>query len=278
MTDLQTVVLGILKFVDEVCRENGLTYYLAYGTLLGAVRHHGFIPWDDDIDLWMPREDYMKLLEILQNTQDERYALSTGDLKPNGDRPEVLQMRIVDKKVRIKRAYAVGEVIPYFPWVDIFALDEYPKKNFKKYISSFKRELFMFKVARSKTFLIKAKSFYGMMNRFLYFLYNKCGLLKHCLNEQKHLDKVYKAITRYSQNKEENDGVFCYAAVYLSRIEKCLFETEWFGKPVELEFEGLRCLCPRNTDSILKKVYGDYMQLPPEDQRRKTHDVELVVE
>ena len=64
--ELQKIELEILKYIDKVCKENSLTYFLAYGTLIGAIRHKGFIPWDDDVDIQMPRDDYNKLCEILK--------------------------------------------------------------------------------------------------------------------------------------------------------------------------------------------------------------------
>lgn len=163
MTDLQTEVLDILRFIHEKCRQNNLKYYLAYGTLLGAIRHKGFIPWDDDIDLWMPRADYMRFLSILRSDDNERFGLSQGKYKPEGDRPEVLQMRVIDKKVLIARDFSTDKTITAYPWIDIFALDRYPIEARDKYIGSFKRELFMYKIARAKHYLIKEKSVFGMM-------------------------------------------------------------------------------------------------------------------
>ncbi len=120
--NIQERSLSILKFLDKVCRQNGLTYYLAYGTLLGAVRHEGFIPWDDDVDVWMTREDYMKLLSYLrENNTDERFVLNEGPHKPKGDRPSEFQMRILDLDGTLSRTYA-GTTIQAHPWIDFLHL------------------------------------------------------------------------------------------------------------------------------------------------------------
>ena len=278
MTELQQVVLGILEYVDRLCKENDIIYYLAYGTLLGAVRHSGFIPWDDDVDLWMPRKDYLKLLDILHKENDQRYVLSYGEYKPKGDRPELFQMRVLDKKVHIKRSFSAGEVIDSYPWIDIFALDEYPKSKGDIYIREFKKELFLYKVARTKNYLIKEKSFFGLMNRIIFVLHNRIGLFQKTLNEEKHINKAFEALTKYLDKNNSNPGFFCYAAVYLSSIQKCLFEMKWFGTPINYEFEGKLFYGPNDADSILKLIYNDYMSLPPIEKRVNTHKVELEYE
>lgn len=275
--ELQNEVLQILQYVDHICRRESLTYYLAYGTLLGAVRHKGFIPWDDDIDLWMPRNDYMKLLDFLHRNQENRFILSAGKYKPKGDRPEQLQMRVIDTKIKIQHSFSAGEIIECYPWIDIFALDVYPMNKKHSYLNTFKRELFVYKIARAKNYLIKERSLLGMMNYVIYYLHNHFGLFKRVLNEEKHIEKALKAITKYdSQNVSENYSVFCYAAVYLSTLDKCLFEREWFGKAKELEFENIKFFVPSDYDAILKKIYNDYMKLPPKDQRVNTHHAKLI--
>lgn len=167
---VQEQSMEILKFFDKVCRENGFTYYLAYGTLLGAVRHSGFIPWDDDVDIWMPRQEYTKLLEFLKNNQNERFVLNDGVHKKEGDRPIDLQMRILDLQNTITRAYA-GKKTDFHPWIDIFALDTFPEKKKNKFVKKFKRQLFLYKVARCKNFLIVSNSFFGKMNKIIYTLH-----------------------------------------------------------------------------------------------------------
>lgn len=79
LTKVQELEFGILQFIKKVCDENQIRYYLAYGTLIGAVRHKGFIPWDDDIDIMMPRKDYKKLLAILNEQQHPYYKLISAD-------------------------------------------------------------------------------------------------------------------------------------------------------------------------------------------------------
>lgn len=106
----------------------------------------------------MPRTDYMRFLEILRHDNDERFGLSQGEYKPEGDRPEVLQMRVIDKKVlQIARDFSTGKTITAYPWIDVFALDRYPIDQKEEYIKYFKRELFLYKIARAKKILNQRK-------------------------------------------------------------------------------------------------------------------------
>ncbi len=274
---IQAEAFEILSFLDKVCREQGFTYYLAYGTLLGAVRHQGFIPWDDDVDVWMPREDYMRMLAFLEKENaDERFSLNMGEYRHPGERPAELQMRIVDKKRRIRRNYA-GVRAEMHPWIDIFCLDVFPEKKKKQYLKAFKRNLFMYKIARCKTFLVVQNSFFGKMNKVIYTLHNKYHWFKHTLNLEKRKEKVIGAITKYhNQNGANYKEFFCFASVYLPRPEKCFFARKWFEHPIEIEFEGKKFFAPSNYDAVLKTLYNDYMQLPPESKRYYTHGTELL--
>ncbi|MBQ8907755.1 MAG: LicD family protein [Clostridia bacterium] len=276
---IQEEAFEILSFLDKVCREQGFTYYLAYGTLLGAIRHQGFIPWDDDVDVWMPREDYMKMLDYLQNKNtDERFGSNDGEYRHPGERPSQLQMRVIDKKRRIRRDYA-GVRAEMNPWIDIFCLDVFPEKKKKSYLNAFKRNLFRYKIARCKKFLVVQDSFFGKMNKIIYTLHNKYHWFKHTLNVEKRAEKTVASIMKYhNQNGADYKEYFCFASVYLPRPEKCFFAQEWFGEPIELEFEGKKFFAPSNSDAVLKTLYNDYMQLPPVEQRVYTHGTELIEE
>ena len=258
----------ILKFLDKVCRQNGFTYYLAYGTLLGSIRHEGFIPWDDDIDIWMPRGDYMKLLEYLRvQNKDERFVLNEGIHAPKGDRPPELQMRILDLNHSLTRGYA-GTSIEAHPWIDIFALDTFPIQKKKSYLKKFQRSLFFYKVARCKNFLIISNSFFGKMNKLIYTLHQKLKLF-FFLSEKRSLKRVVRCLTKYQGIASEE--YFCYAAVYLPKPEKCFFSSDWFGTPREGMFEGSSFCIPVDSHNVLTKLYNNYMELPPEIERFRTH-------
>lgn len=266
--DIQEQAFSTLQFLDNVCRQQNLTYYLAYGTLLGAVRHQGFIPWDDDVDVWMLREDYMKLLSYLRDrNSDERFVLNEGPYKPKGDRPAELQMRILDLTGHVEIKHA-GKSIEVHPWIDIFALDSFPQQKKDKYFNKFKRSLFFYKIARCKNFLIHQDSFFGKMNKLIYSLHQKYKLF-FFISEEKCLRKVIESLTKYQGVPSKE--YFCYAAVYLPKPEKCFFSSKWFDDPQEMIFENKSFYVPCNSHEVLTRLYSNYMELPPEEERRPTH-------
>lgn len=123
---IQESSLDILKALAKVCDENGLTYYLTGGTLLGAVRHKGFIPWDDDIDIAMPRDDYEKLIEIADEKLPPRFKLAHYTELFIGKKPLMHHVQILDQDVTLTRKWAKSESQVH-TWIDIFALDGMPK-------------------------------------------------------------------------------------------------------------------------------------------------------
>ena len=129
--ELQKIELEILKYIDKVCKENNLTYFLAYGTLIGAIRHKGFIPWDDDVDIQMPRDDYNKLCDILKE-ENGRYKLldhkeGLGYIYPFA--------KVIDSNTRLIET-GLTETVNMGVYIDIFPIDGTPNdfKKRKKYL------------------------------------------------------------------------------------------------------------------------------------------------
>ena len=274
LKELQLRLFGILSFFDELCQKLGLKYYLAYGSLLGGVRHKGFIPWDDDVDVWMPRKDFDKLYEYLTKEKpSERYFLNVGKYKAECDRACKFQMRIVDSKTKVYKPVS-GMKMDFFLWMDIFALDQYPEKDEKKYIKSFKKRLLWYKIARCKTVVLKDGFLKTTMNKAIYFLHNKLGFFKRCLNEEKEIDKAYKVLVKYEGDESANK-YFSYAAVYFGNVKKCTFDKSLFEETVRLDFLTKKICAPSRFDEILTQIYGDYMKLPKEEDR-VTHEIEVI--
>ena len=267
---LQLVELDILKQVLEVIRKHGLTYYMLGGTLLGAVRHQGFIPWDDDIDIGLPRPDYERFLECAQRELKLPYQLHT--LKNENGEYSYYYARIENTEQRVLRKSSLKSVvIPV--WIDVFPLDGVPDEKWKEKLW-FGRCSFAMQVFK--------------LSQFSYFTSSK---------ERKISRKPWKAAVRQiaiSMRIERLIPVKWAWRMLDRALKSCRYEEserlinfcgywgikEMFPKTVYGEgrlypFEDLMLNGPINYDCVLTQMYGDYMTPPPED-KREHHFIELL--
>lgn len=258
MTELQEKLLGILKWFDAFCREYNLRYYLVGGTMLGAVRHNGFIPWDDDIDVGMPRLDYERMAEILAQTPDERYILETPNTKakdfyyPFSKIFDSTTTLIENTKYKIKR----GIYIDVFPLDGIGNTLEEANNNYK----SIKRQyqLLMTRVATIRKGRGFLKNSAVVLMRFI----PKCFL-----DEKKILKKLDKCCSKISFDDSKYGG-----NLVGNWWDKEIMPKELFGEPAEYIFENLRLKGPAEFDEYLSHVYGDWRKLPPKEKQISHHE------
>lgn len=251
--------LALLKRFDEITKKLDLDYYLVFGTLLGAVRHKGFIPWDPDIDVAMHRDQYEKLREYFTEQPEEDLFYEHYTNEPNHISPHAI-LKIKGTKIvyNIERSsrYPLqhdGIFIDIFP---IDPVDEDKKKQQKQVarISKLKRLV-----------VLKAAPTYG----------EKTSTLKRIGKTVVSL--ALSPVSLFKLNKDADDTMKLYDDQKNSRsvailtdphvFEKQLFPRECFMTPKRLMFEDAEFSCPSDPDMFLTIRYGDYMKLPPEDQR-----------
>ena len=252
---LHNVQLMIFKDFIELCEKHNLTYFAAYGTVLGAIRHKGFIPWDDDIDLFMFREDYEKFLKIMQNEKQDKYTLLCWEHYDDYYFPFA---KLSLNGTKIGAIWADNSNFDVGINIDIFPLDNLPDNKFKKYFfikkSCFLHNFFfLFRVICNDIYVSKNKERVGKFIKSLFkFLHLKPKLFRKIQRNLafKYSDKDCQEVIDLGGFKSDHG------------LPKSLFKS---GKKVP--FESLNIIVPENYDSFLKIEYGDYMKLPPKDER-----------
>ncbi len=261
ITDLQKIKkieLDILSHVAEVCERNHLTYYLAYGTLLGAVRHGGFIPWDDDIDIWMPRKDYEKLCD-LWGESEKPYRLLECSRNHEYVYPfaKVFDGRTLIREKTLEVNCEFGIYIDIFPYDGLIGGFQ-KNRNFLKRCERIEK-LRVFSMSPMK--LIEHQNpIKNIGRKLLWHVLRRIGpgRLARALNRR---------VQRYSCEEADWAG-----SLVNQRLNKECVPKKWFAEGTELEFEGRKYRAPKEYHKILTTVYGDYMQLPPEEERVLKHD------
>lgn len=249
---LQKTLLSILTDIDSICRENGLEYFLYAGTLIGSVRHHGHIPWDDDIDIAMSRNHYNKLKEIMVSQYSEKYFVQ--DFSTEKDYhltyPKIRLNNTVYEEKKIKNLNIHKGI-----FVDIFILDGIEKNSGIKYKITNKIMHFI------KTAIVY-KSIYNNSDVLDYKTRAKVFILS--IIPIKFLKKMYLEIATLDTSKECK-----YFVLFGSDIsfDKQTYEIADFSPPKKLLFENLEVSVPAKYDKILRNIYGDYMQIPREEDR-----------
>ncbi|SFT01651.1 lipopolysaccharide cholinephosphotransferase [Porphyromonadaceae bacterium NLAE-zl-C104] len=251
--EVHGVLLSILKEIHSFCEQNNITYYLAYGTLLGAVRHKGFIPWDDDIDICIPRPDYERFLRTFSKNSPNIQVISyhTNNKYPHYYAKVQNTDTILITDLPFK--YKIGINI------DVFPIDAVPDKKRlqEKYNRSFNfyRNIYNIKAIRYRSERSFFKKILFVFSRIIISVVPTTFLVKK-------LDRISQ-----QYNYDDHNLVSIAASV-----DKRLFlEKEMFGEGVKLNFEGIEVNVPYHYHEILKKNYGDYMKLPSEN-KRLTHN------
>ncbi len=254
MTELQTKLLDMLKAFHEVCVKENLRYYLLGGTALGAARHQGFIPWDDDIDVGMPRADYERLKSISLSLTTDNYCFEFPGAKdfvyPFG--------KMYDKKTTLTEntRYKTKRGI----YVDIFPLDGAG--------NTYDEGLSCFKPIVRKVNLLSAKVCAWRKGRKLY---KNLGMLVLRYLPVGSMRGLTADIEKLSKKHDFDECA--YAANYVGAwYEKELVKKEFFGTPTLRKFEGQEVYCPEKTEEYLTAIYGDWRKLPPKDKQRSHHD------
>ena len=259
--NLQYAELDILKQFINVCNKENLQYYVVGGTLLGAVRHKGFIPWDDDIDVSMPRKDFDRFLNVAQKHLPEPYFLQTYITDKN--------VRFNYAKIRNSQTTFIEQSVKKLDinhgvFIDIFPLDYYPVSKIKSFL--------VYSYIKSLMLIIRTKDCYVI---------DEMPFLKKTI--KKFISVILKIIFPNSNillNKintllksvKNSHLIINYCGIWRKRE---VAPIQWFKEGTDLQFETITVKAPKEYDKYLTRIYGDYMKLPPKE-KQISHNTAIV--
>lgn len=255
---MQEVVFAILCDIDDFCRNNHIRYYLSGGTCLGAIRHKGFIPWDDDMDIMMPRPDYERFINYCEENKTGFSLITYQNEKDyNGLFAKIWNpsTEIIDSIIEIKHPFGVS--IDVFPLEGLGQSKEEALKIFRK--TSWNREL-LNATGWKKYFRSKTHSIWTEPIRFVMFILSRFADPKSLISK---IDKV-----NLSHSFESSSYAGCVCGSYR---EQEIMKKDTFEHYIDLPFEGHHFKVIQNYHEYLTKHYGDYMKLPPKEKQETHH-------
>lgn len=254
------LLLNMLLYIDSICRKNNIKYSLIGGTLIGAIRHKGFIPWDDDIDIILDKDNYKKMVLAIKNDKNDNYEL----FLPNETKNYPLQFaKLIDKKTIVNETAMIDKIDNYGLFLDIFVYNYVPNdlnkiNDYYKKCNYYRNSLVRVKLNAHNI------SFFRKIRRLLKNLYLTIFGYKH------NLKKILQLFDTY--NETPTNYVISNNPVYglKKELQKSIDVKEY----IDVDFEGHKVMAFKNYDNILRRTYGNYMELPPED-KRVTHNLEV---
>ncbi len=231
--EVKQTLLQILKYIKRICEEHNIRYYMASGTLLGAVRHKGYIPWDDDIDLYVEIKDLARLADIME--QDKNYTMIS--IWKDDDYIDDCSI-IVDKNTIVDNNHFPMQITTGIG-IEIFPICGLPnnEQELQEHINELKNlEMNCYNTIYHKTSCIKAKK------------------------------ELIKGLMKYDFDKSDYVGYILDTHFLQTKVKR-----ECYSKTIQLEFEGEFFQCPAGYDTILTQLYGNYMKLPPIEEQQPHH-------
>lgn len=275
---------AMLDEVDRICKAHGIRYYLHGGTLLGAARHNDFIPWDDDIDIIMPRKEYEKLKTYFVKEADERFKFIADD---GYDQFFDFISKIADTSVTYART-SYGDENYYegrfsHPTLDFFVLDDAGARHGFQLI----RLKLLYSLAMGHRKHINYDKFKGPMKIAAFVLthigklvpYKKIAGSYHKISQEANIeDKALNAAGSIAHSKKEEDSEYYFISNEQPHPHYwgLLFPKKWFVEDYELTIHGKKYPASKYYDEWLTMVYGDWRKLPPKDQQKPQHVMEIL--
>ena len=249
--EVKNVWLEILEKITEICKNNQLDYSLAYGTLIGAVRHKWFIPWDDDVDIFMERKYYDKLIDYFIDNEKELRPLKLYHYSTVKDYPFLIA-RIGDTRYPIKQLHEKEYEMSVF--IDIYPID-YAKKNY---------DMTKIKTINWASVLVNKNENANLIKKI------KSSIIS--IPVRLFYKAYYKKIEDMLRSEVDRDFELEGVLAWLDGpLDEVLFPSSWYKETIYTPFENHNLKIYKNYDGMLRAVYGDYMRLPDEANRIKHH-------
>ena len=258
----QDVLIRTFKVLVDIIKQNGLEYFATGGTAIGAVRHQNIIPWDDDIDICMPRSDYNKFIKIAKDVLPDGYELNSIYSKDG----IATYCKFVNKRTSFWEIENCPKMSGIF--VDIFPFDRYDKDE-SSFIKEWKRMKMLsrlYLLCNSKFSLSYMFTKRGLSDKTMYISNILSLFIPQWLNSNIK-KRIIRLDYKYSQTSQGKYLVNYYGAYG----KKELFEASWFSRSFEQPFADFTIKLGVGNEDYLKQNYGDYMKLPPEEKRVCEH-------
>lgn len=252
VSDVQEILLKIMLEFDRICDKHNLDYVLAFGSMLGAVRHGGFIPWDDDIDVFMERDQYLMLVEILKKELREPFYFQCFEVndKYNVTIPN-MKIKIKNTHIEEKATIIKNRLDGNGLFIDIFVFDSISENKFNHLFHSFVATMIMPWIILLDLIKIDSRFFNKLLYKYSLWYANK--------------------------NKDSKYGYQSISWTYNGIKHRKLEKKDMFPS-IPWKFEGYTFKIANNYDKVLTESYGDYMQLPKKEQRQPKHIKEIKID
>ena len=261
LEEIKKIQLGILEYVNDFCLENKIGYFLTAGTLIGAIRHKGYIPWDDDIDIGMLRPDFNAFLELF-NSVESPYKVLHRSVDPSFPYEFA---KVVDTRTLVVENTSYD--YPLGLNIDIFIFDSVPNEtNILKYIDHKVKLLTGVILCKTLDLLLPGSSKRSTICKKLIFPF--AWVFKHFYTIESITGKFDKLALKYEDCNSDYVASICCRWFSPNKV----FPRSWVERTVDVEFEGLKFKAPLEYDKYLQLFFGNYMELPPVEERVTHHD------